>query len=113
MADERPATRALAPEAGRQRIAGRVIEVCPEPPAVGALGVVWVATVPDSSSILDIRGLVLWPSTAIVVSTGGWTRPGDPAELEPGVRVLASATDEEYWWIPPIYDATRVEILDS
>lgn len=97
------------PVPGSQRIEGRVVGISTEPPAHGALGVVWVSIVPRSSSILDVRGLVVWPGTAIVVpnETG---RPGAPIARN-GDCLRACASVKEYWSIPPIFDAARIEIL--
>ncbi|MBW3660780.1 MAG: hypothetical protein KY397_04005 [Gemmatimonadetes bacterium] len=98
----------LAP--GSQRLEGRIVEFSPEPPADGALGVVWISIRPGSSSILDVRGLVVWPGTAIV-TRDGTGRPGDSIGPRPGDRLRASASLKEYWSIPPIFDAARIEIL--
>lgn len=89
-----------------QRIEGVVVEVSDEPPTRGAVGVAWVATVPGSSSILDLRGLVLWPGTSIA---GSRSRPGPGCDLAPGDRVRARASETEYWSIPPMFDALRIE----
>lgn len=98
------------PAPDRQRIEGLVVDTSSEPPAHGALGVVWVSIVPGSSSILDVRGLVVWPGTAIVAPDGSGG-PGDPIRPRTGDRLRAFASLKEYWSIPPIFDATRIEIL--
>lgn len=99
------------PVRGRQWIEGRVVEISMEPPCHGAIAVVWVRTVSDSSSILDVRGLVVWPGTALVAAGEVWWRPDGPGGLQEGDRLRACATEEEYWSIPPIFDATRIEII--
>ncbi|MDX1661075.1 MAG: hypothetical protein R3326_04745 [Gemmatimonadota bacterium] len=88
-----------------------MIEISAEPPAHGATGVVWVSIEPGSSSLLDVRGLVLWPGTALVVAGDAQVRPGDAADPRIGDTVRAVVSDEEYWWIPPIHDARRIEIF--
>lgn len=101
----------IEPASGGQSFEGRVIEICDEPPAHGALGIVWISIVPESSSLMDVRGLVVWPGTAIAVSGGDGACPGEADTPKRGDRVRARASCEEYWSIPPIYDASRIELV--
>lgn len=101
----------IDPAPDRERIEGTVTGISEEAPARGALAVLWLALVSGSSSILDARGLVLWPGTSIVIWTRGWSRPGDLSDLTPLAHVRAWARGEEYYTIPVTYDARWIEIL--
>lgn len=101
----------IEPTSCGQSFEGRVIEICDEPPAHGALGIVWISIAPGSSSLMDVRGLVVWPGTAVAACGGDGTCPGGADAPRPGDRVRARASEKEYWSIPPIYDASRIELV--
>ena len=83
------------------RFSGVVRSTTDQVPAEGATGSVWVR--------LGDRevGLVVWPSTTIVDAVG---QPADMDALREGVSLRAWTTTEEYFSIPPMYDAVRIEI---
>lgn len=56
--------------------------------------------------------LLVGPETEVAVQRAdGTTRPGEPADLAPGARVLARHTGTELRSLPPQYHATRIRVL--